>query len=316
MPALPDIVVAHAGAVLDHVNAAVLLGERHISEVAQELVKRIKIPSNSTSPPGLIEANTRDPWIKSGKYALGWVYFAIILLVFTSILRFYHFFNDRVRAALYEEEVVKSSKTSSPSTDYELSVLATDRSTSKFFPRTGPLPEAPKTQSPVASIGVINNTIALFRWVFYRPIPVITLKKGWSPVVFPSLGVTVVVLAAAAFTLCYTFIPQPLFWQSIQYGAPPVAVRSGMLAVALVPWIIALSMKANIISILTGLGHERLNVLHRWAAYLCLVLSIIHTVPFYVQPIWDDGGLAVYKSFFNNADFYVYGTGKISGTVC
>jgi predicted ferric reductase len=112
------------------------------------------------------------------------------------------------------------------------------------------------------------------------------------------------------FVMLYCFLPQPLFWQSIQYGSPPLAIRAGMIAVAMIPWIVGLSMKANFISILTGIGHERLNVLHRWLAYICLLLSLIHTVPFYITPLWDQGGLTVFKSYFQNQHFYVYGTGK------
>ncbi|KAK3612718.1 hypothetical protein LTR56_028276, partial [Elasticomyces elasticus] len=59
---------------------------------------------------------------------------------------------------------------------------------------------------------------------------------------------------------------------------------------------------------MTGIGHERLNVLHRWLAYICMLLSLIHTVPFYVTPIWDQGGLVVFKGYFQNGKFYIYGT--------
>ena len=76
------------------------------------------------------------------------------------------------------------------------------------------------------------------------------------------------------------------------------------------PWIVGLSMKANLITIVTGISHERLNVFHRWAAYLCLVLSIMHTVPFYVTPIWEKGAHKVFQSFFSQAGFYAYGTGE------
>lgn len=110
------------------------------------------------------------------------------------------------------------------------------------------------------------------------------------------------------FVTCYSFIPQPLYYASIQFGSPPLAIRAGMLAVAMMPWVIALSMKANFITMLTGIGHERLNVLHRWAAYICLFLSLVHTVPFYVTPIWDQGGLHVFKTYFTGQT-YIYGTG-------
>lgn len=82
-----------------------------------------------------------------------------------------------------------------------------------------------------------------------------------------------------------------------------------MIAVAMMPWIVALSMKANFIALLTGIGHERLNVLHRWLAYLCLLLSLIHTIPFYVQPVWEHGGLNIFQSYFGKTGSVIYGTG-------
>lgn len=309
MPAIPEVLAKRAGVAFEQLESVVSIAEREVADVVSTLVKRINIPYNSTSPPGLIEANTRDPWSKSGKYALGMVYFCIILLVFASLMRYYHLFTDKIRTVLHQEEVLKSSTTTSPDTDYELSVLYTDKSTNKFFPRHGKLPAPPKTQSSVSSIGPINNCIAAFRFVFYHPIPQITIKKGWMPIVFPSLGVTIIVIAALIFVTLYCFVPQPLFWQSIAFGSPPLAIRAGMLAVSLMPWIIGLSMKANMISLMTGIGHERLNVLHRWGGYLCLFLSLIHTIPFYITPIWDRGGLQVFKSFFAQTGFYAYGTG-------
>lgn len=307
MPALPDFVRRVPGAALEQLGAFV---GRGTPGSASELAKRINIPYNSTSPAGLIEANTVDPWNDSGKYALSMVYFCVILLFISSSLRFYHFFTDRVRAGLHQEEVLKSSNTASPDSDYEMSVLYTDKSTNKFFPRTGELPQPPKVQSSVSSFAPLNNLIALFRFIFYHPLPQINIKKGWRPIVFPSLGVVCVLAAAFVFTILYTFIPQPLFWESIQYGSPPMAIRSGMLAVSLMPWIIALSMKANFVSLLTGIGHERLNVLHRWGAYLMLILSIIHTVPFYITPVWEDGAFPLYQALVKGENFYPYGTGN------
>lgn len=311
MPAVPETVMPRAGVALEHFEAAVAVAEREVVDVVSTLVRRINIPSNASSPAGLIEANTRDPWSQSGKYALAYVYFCIPLLVIAGLLRYYHLFTDKIRSALHQEEVQKSSTTSSPDTDYELSVMYTDKSTNKFFPREGPLPGPPKTQSSVSSVGPINNCVALFRFLFYRPIREVTLRKGWRPIVFPSLAVSMIVFAALCVGILYTFVPQPLFWQSIAFGSPPVAIRSGMMAVALVPWIVALSMKANLISLITGIGHERLNVLHRWGAYLCLILAVIHTVPFYITPIWEKGARHVFLSFFAQQGFYAYGTGTL-----
>ncbi|KAK4508418.1 hypothetical protein PRZ48_002156 [Zasmidium cellare] len=314
MPAVAELLAKRAGLALDFVLDSASHVEREILEGEATLDKRVLIPCcNSTSPPGLVEAATRDPWQKSGKYALGWVYFAIILLVFTIFLHWYHYWNDKIRVASHKEMVEEYAKTASPATDYEHSALSTDRSTKKFFfPKEGPLPEPRVEQDDgPKSSWVGRNVFALFRYVFYRPIPNVRVHKKLRPIVFPTIGVCVLVFAALAFVLLYSFVPQSLYWSSIQFGSPPLAVRSGMIAVAMLPWIVALSMKANFISVLTGIGHERLNVLHRWLAYIFMILSIIHTVPFYVTPVWDEGGLAVFHRLLKQqqSGAYIYGTG-------
>lgn len=314
MSALVDLLARRAGLALSHLQDAPRPADTEeygtLQAFALSIVKRVSIPYNSSSPAGLIEAETRDPWNKSGKYALGWVYFSVALLVFSSFIRFYHLWTDKIRTALHKEDMAASTKTDSPATDYELSALGTDKSTNKFFPRAGPLPEAPKIQSSVSSLWLLNGMIAAMRFVFYRPIPVLTWHKRMRPIIFPSLGVIVIVSSAFVFVILYCFVPQPLFWQSIRFGSPPLAIRAGMIAVAMIPWIVGLGMKANIISMITGIGHERLNVLHRWLAYICLVLSLIHMIPFYITPVWDQGGLRVFKALFQGNGFYIYGTGE------
>ncbi len=270
------------------------------------LVKRIKIPVNSSSSPGLIAASKQDPWSQSGQYALGWVYFSVILLVITFCIHWYHWGTDRIRRATFKEEVAMSSKDSSPDSDYEMANLPTASSTRKFFPGNGELPQAPAEGVSVLSFSPLNKAIAAIRFITYRPLPILRIWK--LQIAFPSVGVVAIVSAAFVFVTLYCFIPQPFYYASIAFGSPPLAIRAGMLAVALMPWIVALSMKANLITMLTGIGHERLNVLHRWGGYLCLFLSLIHTIPFYITPVWDQGGFAVFKSFFTG-QYYIYGTG-------
>ncbi|KAF1808781.1 metalloreductase-like protein transmembrane component [Eremomyces bilateralis CBS 781.70] len=309
MPALPGLMDMSAEGVFDSVGHAIIMA-RGVLDDLPFLVKRINISTNRTSSPDLIEAVSTDPWRFSGKYALGWVYFCIILLVVAFLLRTYHYFTDRIRTALHAEDTKAQSKTSSPDTDYEMNALYTDKSTAKFFPRDGALPAKPKLESNWSSLHWVNVLVAMFRFLFYRPIPELRLRKGWRPIAFPSLAVSIIVAAAMVFTVCYCFIPQPLFYKSIAYGSPPLAIRAGMVAVSLIPWIVALSMKANFISLLTGVGHERLNVLHRWLAYLCLALSIVHTVPFYITPITDAAALdSFHKIFEAQGGMYIYSTG-------
>lgn len=316
MPAIAELLARRAGVVIEALDEAAEPFKREIFESAPGLEKRINIPCcNSSSPPGLVEAETLDPWQKSGKYALGWIYFAIILLVLTVAVRWYHFFHDKIRIASHKEALEQAAKTASPATDYTGSALDTDRSTRKFFPAEGPPQQPQPSQTPYSSSSpnwLVRNSFAAARLVFYHPIPVIRFSKRFRPVVFPSPGVCLIVFAALAFVTLYCFVPQPLYWSSIQFGSPPLAIRSGMIAVALMPWIVGLSMKANFISVLTGLGHERLNVLHRWLAYICLFLSLVHTIPFYVTPVWDNGGLRVFQQLLRQqqSGTYIYGTGE------
>ncbi len=271
-----------------------------------ELTKRINIKITSSSPPGLIAASNQDPWSQAGKYSLGWVYFSIILLVFTGALYWYHYWTDKLRRATFKEEIAKSSKTSSPDTDYEMANLPTNCSSRKFFPGDGDLPQEPVPELPTFSFGPFNTVVALVRFIFYRPLPILTYKKRTFQL--PTAGVIFMVLAATAFVTLYTFLPQPYYYADIAYGSPPLAIRAGMIAVAMMPWIIGLSVKANLITLITGIGHERLNVLHRWASYIFLLLSLVHTVPFYITPIWDEGGLNTWKKYFSTG-YYPYGSG-------
>ena len=284
-----------------------------VESIAMDLAKRVNIPINSTTPPALVAAIQQDPFSQSAKYGLGWVYFGLILLLVATAMRWYHYWGDKIRTALHKEEFMNSAMSWSPESANELpsalSVL-TDGSTRHFFPTKGPLPgQQHQKQEKMATFAALNNTIALFRWLFYRPIPV--LRIGKVRIVFPSLAVTVLVLLGLAFCILYTFLPQPMYYSSMSFGSPPVSIRAGMLSVAMMPWIIALASKANFISVLTGIGHDRLNVLHRWGAYICLLLALIHAVPFWYQSIRDPNGFSIYKLYFNqpSPSFYIFGTG-------
>lgn len=269
-------------------------------------VKRANVPIIASTTPAQIAEGRKDPWSQAGKYALGWVYFSIVLLFITAALHLYHVWGDKIRIALSPYDP----SASSPHEEYELPSAATDSSTAHFFPAKGPLPgesekkSQKKLQSSISTVAPFNNLMAFVRWIFYRPLPVLQIWR--LRIVFPSLGASAIVLAALIFVILYTFIPQPLYYSSITINSPPMAIRAGMIAVAMIPWIIALSMKANFISMLTGIGPERLNVFHRWGSYLCLLLSLIHMIPFYIQPIWEEGALMNYKI---PPHIYVYGTG-------
>lgn len=134
------------------------------------------------------------------------------------------------------------------------------------------------------------------------------LRIGSWKSTLPSAAVLVIVAVGLIFSLLYCFLPQPLFYETMAYGSPPVAIRAGMMSIALVPWIAALASKANMISFMTGIGHERLIVLHRWGAYICLILAAIHAVPYWYQSVRDPAGFVKFKLYFNQ-QYYIFTTG-------
>ncbi len=231
------------------------------SPTFQELAKRIAIPLTATSPPGLIEALTVDPWSKAGKYALGWTYFCITLVFLVGITRAYHLWTDKLRQAMHKQEVQAQLERYVPDHEYAMgAAMETGRIIDQLFPRQGQQGIVlSRGQSHWSSIGFVNDSLALFRWIFYRPIPELRWRKT-TILSFPSLAVYAILLIATAFVTLYCFLPQPLYWQSIQYGSPPLAIRAGMIAIAMTPWIVATAMKANLVSMVTGISHEGLAV--------------------------------------------------------
>jgi predicted ferric reductase len=229
-------------------------------------------------------------------------------------MRIWHYWQDKIRQAIYKQDMEQHFQnlySLEPEWD-RTAPLATGvtaaESRRHFFPDEPPIEEKNfRPKAHFSSVGFVNDTLALFRWVFYRPIPDIVWRK--HRFTFSSLAVLGCVFVALAFVTVYCFLQQPLYWQSIRFGSPPLAIRAGMLSVAMTPWIIVTSTKANLMTLITGIGPERLNVFHRWLGYLCLLLALIHTIPFYIQPVWEDGGMQVFEALFPPGSGIIYGSG-------
>ncbi|OJJ76840.1 hypothetical protein ASPBRDRAFT_190187 [Aspergillus brasiliensis CBS 101740] len=127
------------------------------------------------------------------------------------------------------------------------------------------------------------------RYLAYRCFQLPVLRSSTS-----SLGVILLVSIGAVFFLAMTLGPRPYYWPNtatVSYGSsPPIATRTGWMALALLPFVLALSAKANPISTLTGVPHEKLQVFHHWTSYAMFVLALVHTFPFIVYHI-DKGDM-------------------------
>ncbi|KAG0652140.1 Ferric cupric reductase transmembrane component 7 [Hyphodiscus hymeniophilus] len=143
---------------------------------------------------------------------------------------------------------------------------------------------------PEPKTTITQRMIAYWRSVMYK-----RLGIGMSLGVALFIGLGVLFLAIA------TFVQRPYYRARLGFGSSPLAVRSGMMALALTPIIVALSGKYNAVTLITGIGHEKLNVLHRYMGYAYLILSIIHTVPFIVKPLQDGGFKALHEAFYEPA---------------
>ncbi|KAG2416605.1 hypothetical protein HFD88_007820 [Aspergillus terreus] len=109
-----------------------------------------------------------------------------------------------------------------------------------------------------------------------------------------SLGVLLLGIIGTIFFFAMTLGPKPYYWpntDTVSYGSsPPIATRAGWMALALLPFVLALGAKANLISMLTGVPHEKLQVFHHWTSYAMFVLALVHTFPFIIYHI-DKGDM-------------------------
>ncbi|KAF9250963.1 hypothetical protein DTO027I6_4482 [Penicillium roqueforti] len=131
------------------------------------------------------------------------------------------------------------------------------------------------------------------RYLSYRGYRLPALRY-WSP----ALGVVILGAVGAVFFFAMTLGPQPYYWPTdASYGSsPPIATRSGWMALALLPFVLALSTKANMISGVTGIPHEKLQVFHHWTSYAMFVLALIHTFPFIIYHIWKGDMMYQWKT--------------------
>ncbi|CAN8101839.1 unnamed protein product [Discula destructiva] len=125
-----------------------------------------------------------------------------------------------------------------------------------------------------------HKTTAVFRYWAYRRYQVRALG-GWQT---PSIGVMLLLGLGFAFFALMVLAPQPYYWPTTAaFGdSPPLATRSGWLALAAIPFMILFATKANMIAALTGVSHEKMMVFHTWLAWAVFVLALLHTFPFIV----------------------------------
>ena len=136
----------------------------------------------------------------------------------------------------------------------------------------------------IRSKPVIKVLTAAARFLSYRAYRIPGLNWNSAP-----LGVLALGLVGTIYFLCMTLAPKPYYWSNNEDGSwgssPPIATRSGWLSLACLPFVFATAGKSNLITMVTGVSHEKLQVYHRWISYAFLLTALVHTFPFIVYDI-------------------------------
>ncbi|KAI0730785.1 ferric reductase NAD binding domain-containing protein [Earliella scabrosa] len=102
----------------------------------------------------------------------------------------------------------------------------------------------------------------------------------------PPLSAIGIVLGLIVFFTALTFAVHPYNWPNPAMGhSQPIATRTGWISIAILPFLLVLATKVNLIGMVTGVSHEKLQVYHRWTAWIMYITSLIHTFPFIVGSI-------------------------------
>ncbi|PVH82906.1 hypothetical protein DL98DRAFT_652887 [Cadophora sp. DSE1049] len=139
-----------------------------------------------------------------------------------------------------------------------------------------------------------QKILALVRYVSYSHISG-SLPRSLG---LPLNGTLILLLALIIFVTTLTFGVRPYYREHYGYGSPPLAIQTGFMSLACVPVLIALAGKANIITLLTGISHEKLNIVHRFVAWVSFSLAWCHTIPFFWISYTDGGYENVKIRFF------------------
>ncbi|ESW98686.1 hypothetical protein KL918_001922 [Ogataea parapolymorpha] len=150
---------------------------------------------------------------------------------------------------------------------------------------------------------IMEKLTAYSRFIVYRRLPSEICHLLGLP---SSVGSLLLIGLVALYSLLWCFVPHPYYRACMGFGSPPLAIRSGMMSTAFVPFIFIMSGKTNIIGFLTGISHEKLNKYHQTASILCLFFGWVHAIPFYIQNS-KEGGTARVRQEMDRAPIYTSG---------
>lgn len=144
---------------------------------------------------------------------------------------------------------------------------------------------------------ILNKTIGISRFLAYKRLPLILSRVTGLPA---SIATLVVLGASTLFVLCYCFVPHFWYRACQGFGSPPLSVRAGLMCMGMTPFLYILSGKTNFISQITGVSYEKINIFHQGLGWGSLFLSLVHTIPFLVQPLREGGTARLSEKYHSN----------------
>jgi len=147
----------------------------------------------------------------------------------------------------------------------------------------------------------LGTLTSFFRRINYRQ-PVVVLPSVDRLVILGILGVTTIIFSFADINFADSG------W--ILY----LSIRTGYMSVVLVPTILVLVMKYNIIGKITGHSNQQLNYIHRFGGWLVFILASVHSILRIIHLIQiDDFEDRLKTSFAIRGGFALWG---LLGWIC
>lgn len=139
-------------------------------------------------------------------------------------------------------------------------------------------------------ISFVNILLSYSRYLGYKSIK----TPNFLPSSLAYLGLYTIF---SFYLLMYLFVPHFYYRECLGFGSPPLGVRAGVMAAALTPFIYILSGKSNVITLLSGIGYEKLNSIHQFIGVASLFLGIAHVIPFVYHSLRDGGSQYLSENF-------------------
>ncbi|KAG8202181.1 putative ferric reductase transmembrane component, partial [Candida africana] len=155
-------------------------------------------------------------------------------------------------------------------------------------------------QSSNFGTSLIDIWISYCRYYGYKQLP--TWLTYFS--IPGSVGSALYMFLSSLYMLCYCLVPHFWYRGCAGFGSSPLAVRAGLMATALTPFIYVLAGKSNAITLLTGISYEKLNTFHQYTGVACFILSVIHVVPFIYQDLAEGGSSNLKMNFKDSFEYY------------